>query len=114
MNTWDIKIINGVHVVYSVVFTVLDGLWKILHDGMLVRRAVLFWTLYVYAYVLFKVMDWMFVVERSGTDIAAIVAAIMTPLSALTGAVFAFYNNSKKFQGQETEVVDRRIDGRVK
>ena len=60
-----------------------------------VRRAALLWVIWMTTQAFFWTFEFATNSPRSGVDVAAIIAAIWAPLTALQGAVIAFYNSAR-------------------
>jgi hypothetical protein len=73
----------------------LEGFWVILDRGMVVRRASYVIMLYMTTYFINWSLHFAETSTRTGTDIAAIIAAIGVPLSALQGVVMKIYSDSR-------------------
>jgi hypothetical protein len=73
----------------------LEGFWVILDRGMVVRRASYVVMLYMTTYFINWSLHFAETSTRTGTDIAAIIAAIGVPLSALQGVVMKIYSDSR-------------------
>lgn len=96
----DIYIKIGSHVsgMWFVVTRLFQGIWDLLHEGKMVRRTafVLMW------WITFESYHFCYrAAEASGWDAATIGACfgILTPVSALQGAIMKFYNDSRKSDG---------------
>ena len=75
-----------------------DGLWMWVHNGVIVRRGALVFS----GYMTYKIVMWMGAfIDRAqaagmnGMEIAAIIAAIGTPMGLLQGAIFKFYGEGR-------------------
>jgi len=83
----------------------LERLFEILHKGMVVRRAIIFWSLWFTTTVAFKTFDLITKLAESNADgailqSAAIIGAVYTPLFAFQGAVLKFYAQYKYQDGE--------------
>jgi hypothetical protein len=95
------RIIYHVEGAWSVLHALLNGLWRRVDDSRIIRRMVLFFTLYL----TWVAYEWAFAipVKDVSWDVGAVIGAVLTPISALQAAVFKFYsearNNADPTQG---------------
>lgn len=71
---------------------ILDNLFN---KQMLVRRVSLVFVLALTALTYKWGMDFAMTSARSGVDVAAILAALLTPLTTLQGFIFKFYSEAR-------------------
>lgn len=99
-----LKLINGlkfsIRTFWEIVDEITKGFYDELHKGMWIRRIILFISVAVQVYALF----WSFGFAMLGGDLlgkAAIIGAIMTPVSALLGVAIKLYNDGRKNNKEE-------------
>ena len=73
-----------------------SAFWDWIDKRFIIRRILVLVVLWLTIQTILWAMNFSETcVDRTGTDIAAIIAAILTPLSVLQGMVFKFYLESK-------------------
>lgn len=75
--------------------TALDGLMDFIDSRAIVRRIAFFVMLWITIKTSFWTVEFAWYSSRPGMEIAAIIAAVWTPLSGLQAAVFAFYDRGR-------------------
>ena len=84
--------------IWAVIHAFLAGIWIELHKGKVIRRSVLA----IAAYLQYITMVWSmnFISnlppEADAIGVAAMVAAVLTPASALLAASIKFYNEARQ------------------
>ena len=73
----------------------LTSTMEFIDRHLVVRRLTLAWMCGITSWAMLWTMDFAAASPRSGIDVAAIIGAIWVPLSALQGAVIAFYNSAR-------------------
>lgn len=68
---------------------------NLLNKQMLIRRFALLFVLGLTAYAYKWGFDFAYLSPRSGIDIAAILAALLAPLTTLQGFIFKFYSEAR-------------------
>lgn len=74
---------------------ILDTFSDLVEKHYLVRRVVLGIMMYLVVHMYLWAVSFAATTSRPGTDVALILGAVLTPLSALFGAVIAFYNQAR-------------------
>jgi len=69
--------------------------WDFIDTRVVIRRAVLLWVIWMTTQAFFWTFEFATNSPRTGVDVAAIIAAIWAPLTALQGACIAFYNSAR-------------------
>lgn len=84
---------------WSVINAFWGGLWVWLHNGFIIRRGALVFS----GYLTLRIVEWTgafiekaHATQMSGVEIAAIIAAIGTPVGLFQGAIFKFYGEGRK------------------
>lgn len=72
----------------------LTHTWDWLDKRNIVRRAAFVWMLYMTERVILWTLTFSESSPRAGMEVAAILAAVWAPMTALIGAVFKFYQES--------------------
>lgn len=94
-------IINFINDVWDVADAFLERVYEQLHKGHLVRRTILGIAAYLQTYALFWCFEYATTSPHEPMAIAAVVGAVMAPVSTLFGAAIKFYNDGRK---QSSEV----------
>jgi hypothetical protein len=74
---------------------VVNAVFDFIDTRYVIRRLVLAWVIWMTTAAFFWTFEFATASSRSGVDVAAIIAAIWAPLTALQGAVIAFYNSGR-------------------
>ncbi|MEW5708789.1 MAG: hypothetical protein AB1830_07780 [Pseudomonadota bacterium] len=69
---------------------------ELIERHQLIRRLAFFWMMGLTTYVTTSLLQWAFTTDRDLLQVAAVIGAFMTPLSALQGYVFSFYNRARE------------------
>jgi hypothetical protein len=69
----------------------LNGFWEQLQKGQVVRRIAFFWMIWMTTKIYFWSLDYISNIETVTTEHGMLLAAILTPITALQGAVIKFY-----------------------
>ena len=77
----------------------LGFLWDWVDRRQIVRRVMVLGTFVVNAHFVLWAMQFAETTDRSGADIAAIVAAIGVPVAALAGVMFRQYDGQRTKEG---------------
>lgn len=85
----------------------LDTIDNMINKKMLIRRLALVFMFALTAYAYKWSFDFAMISPRSGIDIAAIFAALLTPLTTLQGFIFKFYNEARGSKSVESRVVPK-------
>ena len=80
---------------WDVILAVFDGVWKLLDNGKIIRRISLFFALYLQYIVTIWAIEYAQTTVSGSLDVAAVIAAVMTPISGFVAAVFKFYKDSR-------------------
>lgn len=83
-------------VVWAVVDPHLTAVYTHLDKGNWSKRIALYSSLGVSVYSVFWAFDYATASPREGSEIAAIIAAVMIPVNGLVAAVFKYYADFKK------------------
>lgn len=73
----------------------LTAVLNFVDERAIVRRIAFFWVLWITGTVIRWSMDFAQTSTRPGMEVAAILAAVWTPMTALQAAVFAFYDRGR-------------------
>ena len=90
---------------WNIVHALMSGVWLQLQEGKIIRRMVLG----IAAYLQYKAIVWAMVYATTlpaGTnviDAAAMVAAILTPISGLFAAAIKFYSDGRKHDNTQEQ-----------
>jgi hypothetical protein len=76
--------------------SIFDAFWNWVDERCVVRRVVLFVTLWMTWEAYQWAAEFAQAADRPGTDVAAIIAAVTAPISLLQGAVFKVYSEGRK------------------
>lgn len=74
----------------------MSRLGDLIEHRQLIRRLAFFWMMALTTYVTVSLLQWAFTTDRDLLQVAAVIGAFMTPLSALQGYVFSFYNRARE------------------
>lgn len=80
---------------WATIGLVLDGFFALLDKYAIGRRLTLYMTLYATADSYLWAKNFAATSSRSGIEVAAIIAAVLTTVTALQGWVFRLYNEAK-------------------
>lgn len=69
----------------------LDSFWKHIDDGQVVRRIAFFGMMWLTYEVSIWVMAYVETIDKVGMEHAAVIGAVLGPISALQAAVIKFY-----------------------
>ncbi len=83
-------------IVWGAVNPHLTNLFKQLDTGHVSKRVALYVSLGISIYSVTWAFEFAESTDRTGTDIATIIAAVMVPVNALTAAMFILYTSFKK------------------
>ena len=83
-------------VTWAIVDPHLRLLYKHMDEGHWTKRLTLYASFGISIYSVFWAFEYVENSTRSGTEIAAIIAAVMIPVNGLVAAVFKQYTNYKK------------------
>ena len=89
------KLINHI---WDSIHAVLSGFYLTLHRGKVIRRSVL----YIALWLQYTALEWsmafaaMQPMEADMVGVAAIIAAVLTPVSGLLAAAIKFYNDARR------------------
>lgn len=75
--------------------TFLNSVMDFIDERAIVRRLAFFWMLWMTGNAFYWTIEFAWTSSRPGMEIAAILAAVWTPLTALQAAVFAFYDKGR-------------------
>ena len=81
----------------------LNSVMDFIDTRAVVRRIAFFWVLWMSAEALTWTLEFAWVSVRPGMEVAAIIAAVWTPLAGLQAAVFKFYDSGRAMQIQNTQ-----------
>jgi len=81
----------------------MDKFWKFLHDGMIIRRAVLIWALGMSTWITIVMVSFMQAAKTLDIGLAAVLGAILTPVLGLTGYIIKSYAQHKYQDGNKNE-----------
>ena len=98
MSSYEV-VVHHINGVWAVISAVVSGFWYELHQGVIVRRAALFFSMVLTFKVTVFMGSWMTAAlssGMSGTEIGLVVAAVGAPVGAFQGSIFAFYSNGRK------------------
>jgi len=85
---------------WLVINTFFDGLWVFLHNGLILRRVGVIFTLWLTYHAAFLIRD-IALGSMVGGDKAMVIAAIATPMAGLQSVMLKFYNDAR-----QTKVTD--------
>jgi len=74
----------------------IEQFWNWVDRRVVVRRAVLSFTLYMTWYGVHKAWEYAAASTLDGLGTAAVIAAVLAPIAALQGFAFANYTNARK------------------
>jgi hypothetical protein len=75
--------------------------WDFIDDRQIIRRAAFIWVLWLTGKTMAWTWDYGWHSNQSGAEIAMVIAAVWTPLAALQGAVFKFYDQAQHANAAE-------------
>jgi hypothetical protein len=93
MNDWIIRHIDSF---WLVVDAITRGFYDQLHKGSLIRRGLLGIAAYMQVYALLWCFEYATTSTHDPLAIAAVIGALLTPVSALFAAAIKFYNDARK------------------
>ena len=102
------KILNYIGCVFDIITTILFRLFRIIDKGHLSRRVAVWAGIILTIQVAYWCMAFVMhpPVGYTGTEVATIIATIMTPLSLLTGALMKFseqYKDKKRVSSSDDD-----------
>lgn len=72
--------------------------WDFIDKRQVIRRAAFVWVLWLTGEAVRWTFDYAWHSNQDGLHIAAVIGAVWTPLAALQGAVFKFYDEGRRQQ----------------
>jgi hypothetical protein len=76
----------------------LSQVWDFIDKRQVIRRLAFVWVLWLTGRVIDWTLDYAWHSNQDGAQIAMVIAAVWTPLAALQGAVFKFYDEGRQAQ----------------
>jgi hypothetical protein len=74
--------------------------WDFVDNRQVIRRAAFVWVLWLTGKTMAWTWDYGWHSNQTGAEIAMVIAAVWTPLAALQGAVFKFYDQAQEVRNQ--------------
>lgn len=84
-----------------------SGAWDFVDKRQVIRRLAFIWMLYLTGLLVKWTMDYAWQSNQDGLHIAAVIAAVWTPWTALQGAIFKFYDQAQIHGGIERSAKQR-------
>lgn len=75
----------------KIISDTLNGFWEQIHKGQIIRRIAFFWMMWMTTEAYFWATEYISSIDTVNTEHSLLVAAILTPITALQGAVIKFY-----------------------
>lgn len=85
------NIISASEYIWTLLQVHFKNIWKILDEGRIIRRAVLFLTLYLTYLSINWSINFASSADKTASDIGLIIAAVNGPVAVLQGFVTKFY-----------------------
>jgi len=87
-----------------------NNFWDFIDRRQVIRRCSFLWMLWITSDVISWTVKFLSTTTRPGGEAALMVAAIWTPLAALQGCLFKFYDQAQAAGGSERSSTQRRSD----
>lgn len=72
--------------------------WDFVDKRQIIRRCAFLWMLWLTGVLVKWTMDYAWHSNQDGLHIAAVIAAVWTPWTALQGAIFKFYDQAQRYK----------------
>jgi hypothetical protein len=81
---------------WEAIHSVLRGIWTAVDEGQVVRRAAFFTMLYMTVHSYLWIVNFISMhSDKPSLELAAIAAAVLTPINALQGFIFKVYSSTR-------------------